>query len=97
MTFGSDEFSAGAKRDCVLEQGVDLMCVIRTWQRAGKMNIPIDLWFQLPILEEVEIASPNVIRDSVICTECRQRFNGFRYKCLQCPDYILCGPCDQAG
>jgi hypothetical protein len=76
-----------------LEQGVDLMCVIRTWQRAGKIAIPIALWVQLPVFfKEAE-----AICNSVMCTECRQRIEGFRYKCLQCPDYILCGPCDKAG
>jgi hypothetical protein len=95
--FGPDEIS-GAKRDCILEQGVDLMCVIRTWQRAGKIAIPIDLWAQLPAqLKEAEASSISGICESVMCTECRQRIEGFRYKCLQCPDYILCGPCDKAG
>jgi len=93
-----DEISAGAKRDCVLEQGIDLMCVIRTWQRAGKIGIPIDLWAQLPLpLHKAATAPITGICDSVVCTECRHRFEGFRYKCLQCHDYILCGPCDKAG
>ena len=97
--FCSDEIS-GTKRNLILEHGVDLMCVIRTCQREGKIGSPIDLWVQLPSAlqsqsETVEVATPTA--DLVICTECRQSFGGFRYKCIQCSDYILCGQCDKAG
>ena len=33
----------------------------------------------------------------IICDGCDKPFSGFRYKCLKCPDYDLCGSCEMKG
>jgi len=33
----------------------------------------------------------------VVCDGCDKTIRGFRYKCVQCPDYDLCGKCETKG
>lgn len=33
----------------------------------------------------------------VVCDGCDKPVTGFRYKCVQCPDYDLCGKCETKG
>lgn len=33
----------------------------------------------------------------IYCDVCSSTINGFRYKCLQCPDYDLCTSCERRG
>ena len=33
----------------------------------------------------------------VTCDGCEKPVVGFRYKCVQCPDYDLCGHCETKG
>lgn len=38
-----------------------------------------------------EIGEPHV---GVTCNSCDKDIHGFRYKCITCPEYDLCGKCE---
>ncbi|XP_045461197.1 dystrobrevin beta isoform X4 [Harmonia axyridis] len=55
---------------------------------------PVLLW--LPLLHR--IASVENVVHSIQCDSClKERFNGFRYRCLKCPHYTLCQDCFWRG
>lgn len=37
--------------------------------------------------------SESKIHEGIMCHECSGSCSGFRYKCIQCPDYDLCSNC----
>ena len=41
--------------------------------------------------------SDNVHHRGVSCDGCSVGIRGFRYKCIQCRDYDLCGDCEGRG
>ncbi|XP_018333475.1 sequestosome-1 [Agrilus planipennis] len=47
-----------------------------------------------PITLEADI---NVGRRVIICDVCERTIEGFRYNCLQCPDFDLCKDCEHKG
>ncbi|PPQ63827.1 hypothetical protein CVT24_009777 [Panaeolus cyanescens] len=38
-----------------------------------------------------------VVHNGVVCDACNKTIEGVRHKCLDCPDYDLCGPCLATG
>ncbi|XP_043280873.1 sequestosome-1 [Venturia canescens] len=44
-----------------------------------------------------ETAESGPIHDGIICDGCDKQIRGFRYKCVQCPDYDLCVECETRG
>ena len=39
----------------------------------------------------------NMVHPGVICDGCDKAMVGFRYKCMVCPDFDLCGLCERKG
>lgn len=45
-----------------------------------------------------ELAScKGAVHDGVLCDECDGAIMGFRYKCIECPDFDLCGQCESGA
>ncbi|XP_044764680.1 sequestosome-1 [Coccinella septempunctata] len=41
--------------------------------------------------------SPEATLFRVICDVCENGISGYRYKCIECPDYDLCSACESSG
>jgi len=44
-----------------------------------------------------ESTDSNMVHPGVICDGCDKAMVGFRYKCMICPDFDLCGLCERMG
>eukprot|EP00092_Neocalanus_flemingeri_P035031 GFUD01038119.1.p1 GENE.GFUD01038119.1~~GFUD01038119.1.p1 ORF type:complete len:426 (-),score=140.12 GFUD01038119.1:81-1358(-) len=47
--------------------------------------------------EKSQKSFSDLIHPGIICDGCDKPLTGFRYLCLVCPDYDLCGPCEREG
>ncbi|KRT86186.1 hypothetical protein AMK59_2553, partial [Oryctes borbonicus] len=75
--------------DITLENDEDLIMAFTEMDGPMKILYVTVLGYQLP---NNETATPNII-----CDVCEKKITTYRYKCLQCFDYDLCGDCEHAG
>uniref|UniRef100_A0A0C9QZV5 Sqstm1_0 protein n=1 Tax=Fopius arisanus TaxID=64838 RepID=A0A0C9QZV5_9HYME len=47
--------------------------------------------------EEEMIPKDGALHTGIFCDCCEKNVQGFRYKCIQCPDYDLCSKCEAKG
>lgn len=44
-----------------------------------------------------EVKNEGEVHPGVVCDGCDSAIKGIRFKCLMCPDYDLCAPCEAKG